>query len=285
MNENENRAVTMQIRADEQTKAQFAELCTALGQTQGAAMQALLHLYELEQAKGVIAGSADVIDEVRSHADSIINAFVGLLERNQNADNRIRQEYAAALDSKDKTIISLQEQLDAAKQTTKTAAQTVQEIKEQAEQQGQAAVEQIAQLIKQVESAETARQQAERTAAAAETARTAMQNTIDTLKEQLAAERKKEERVTELEQELTESRKTISDLSKQVSDGAAELERAKAAAELAAERAENDKKAAVLAERNTIAELKAVAADERGKLYAQIDELRNEIAKRNTVKG
>ena len=72
-NEN-NKPVTLQIRADEQTRTQFAELCGTLGLTQGAAMQTLLHLYELETAKGAITGSADVIDEVRSHADSIINA-------------------------------------------------------------------------------------------------------------------------------------------------------------------------------------------------------------------
>jgi chromosome condensin MukBEF ATPase and DNA-binding subunit MukB len=106
-NQNEqSKAVTMQIRADERTKEQFADFCKTLGVTQGAAMQQLLHVYELDAAKRMkeLAGSADVIDDVRSHMDAVINAFLVQLEHNVNTNERFKQEYAERMESKEKAL-------------------------------------------------------------------------------------------------------------------------------------------------------------------------------------
>ena len=229
-NEN-NKPVTLQIRADEQTRTQFAELCGTLGLTQGAAMQTLLHLYELETAKGTITGSADVIDEVRSHADSIINAFVGLLERNQNADNRIRQDYAAQIDGLQKALTDYQTRAQQAKETAAAAQHELNEVKAAAEQDK-------AQAAAEVATAKERAARAEQIAAADKAAAEDARRTADTMTahiNELTAERNELRRKAAYADKLAEDLATANVHIKELT----------AAAEIAAARAETDKAQAI----------------------------------------
>ena len=53
------------FRADEETKAKFAQICEQFA-NKGTALQALIGAYELETAKGTLAGSADLIEDVKT---------------------------------------------------------------------------------------------------------------------------------------------------------------------------------------------------------------------------
>ena len=226
-NEN-NKPVTLQIRADEQTRTQFAELCGTLGLTQGAAMQSLLHLYELETAKGTITGSADIIDEVRSHSDSIINAFVGLLERNQNADNRIRQEYAAQLDSLQKALTDYQNRSQQAREAAAKARQELDEVKAAAALAEKQAAATVAASTERAERAERMTSAAEGAAEDARKTSAALAIRVDELTAERDKLRDEAARSADLEQQLMKARVEIDKLT-----AAAEIAAAKAAAEKA----------------------------------------------------
>ena len=223
-NEN-NKPVTLQIRADEQTRTQFAELCGTLGLTQGAAMQSLLHLYELETAKGTITGSADIIDEVRSHADSIINAFVGLLERNQNADNRIRQEYAAQIDSLQKALTDYQTRSQQAREAAAKARQELDEVKAAAALVEKQAAATVAESTARTEQAERMTSAAERAAEDARKTSAALSIRVDELTAERDNLRDEAARSADLEQQLMKARVEIGKLT-----AATEIAAAKAAA-------------------------------------------------------
>ena len=254
-NEN-NKPVTLQIRADEQTRTQFAELCGTLGLTQGAAMQSLLHLYELETAKGTITGSADIIDEVRSHSDSIINAFVGLLERNQNADNRIRQEYAAQLDSLQKALTDYQSRSQQAREAAATARQELDEVKAAAALVEKQAAATVVESTARAEQAERMTSAAERAAEDARKTSAALAIRVD----ELTAERDK----------LRDEAARSADLERQLMKARAEIDKLTAAAEIAAAKAAAEKAQAVS---ETKDELHSSLDNLRDKLDAVRDEL------------
>ena len=265
-NEN-NKPVTLQIRADEQTRTQFAELCGTLGLTQGAAMQSLLHLYELETAKGTITGSADIIDEVRSHADSIINAFVGLLERNQNADNRIRQEYAAQLDSLQKALTDYQSRSQQAREAAAKAQRELDEVKAAAELTEKQAAASIAKSTELVEQAERMTSAAEKAADDARKTSAALAIRVD----ELTAERDK----------LRDEAARSADLERQLMKARAEIDKLTAASEIAAAKAAAEKAQAVS---ETKDELRSSLDKLRDKLDAVRDELYKVTAERDEIK-
>ena len=224
--------VTMQIRADEDTKAQFSALCDTLHITQGAAMQTLLHVYELEQAKGAIVGSSDIIDDVRSHVDSIINAFIVQLERNQNADNRIRQDYEGKLDGLQKALSDYQTREQQARDAAVVAQQELEEIKTAAEQAQ-------AQAVAEVSVAEERAARAEQTAETEKAAASDARRTADTMSRQidaLTAERDKlradAERADKLEADLEAANDKIKDMTAnaKIAEALAEAEKEKAVA-------------------------------------------------------
>ena len=84
------------FRADEETKAKFAQIFDQFA-NKGAALQALIGAYELETAKGTLAGSADLIEDFRAHLDCISRAYIAQLDLNANAEQRIRTELSEEL--------------------------------------------------------------------------------------------------------------------------------------------------------------------------------------------
>ncbi len=272
-NEN-NKPVTLQIRADEQTRTQFAEMCVTLGVTQGAAMQTLLHLYELETAKGTITGSADVIDEVRSHADSIINAFIGLLERIQNADNRIRQEYAAQLDSLQKALADYQSRAQQSRENAAKARQELDEIKAAAALAEKQAAATVTESTERADRAERMTAAAEGAAEDARKTAAALAVRIDELTSERDRLRDEAIRAASVEQQLKEAH--------------AEIDRLTAAAEIAAARAETEKAQAVSAAKDEmhsrLDKLRDKLDDVKDELTAAKDELRRAIAERDEIK-
>ena len=95
-------------------------------------LSSLIATWELSQAKAVLTDRATEIADVQSHLQSIQSAFVHSLELTENAENRIRQEFRAMLDSKDRQIIELQTQIDQLKgsvaSATNAAAETAEHL-------------------------------------------------------------------------------------------------------------------------------------------------------------
>ena len=109
--ENEkNEKKVRSIRADDITFDKFKSLCDELG-GHSECLNSLISTYELGRAKELIPEHEVNISEFQSHADSLVRAYVSLLDISKNADNRIKSEFVLQLDSKDKIIMELQNKI------------------------------------------------------------------------------------------------------------------------------------------------------------------------------
>ena len=79
------------LRADDETKAKFSQICEQFA-NKGAALHALIDAYELENAKGMLKGSVDLIEDFRSHLEAISRAYIAQLDLNANAEQRLHTE-------------------------------------------------------------------------------------------------------------------------------------------------------------------------------------------------
>ena len=104
----ETKTVVRSIRADEATLEAFKQI-SAQFPSQAEALKQLVNLYELDAARSVAPGSADMLDALQGYLDGIQKAFIYAIELKQNAEANALEAVAAKLESKDKTIADLQE--------------------------------------------------------------------------------------------------------------------------------------------------------------------------------
>lgn len=95
------------IRADEETFKRFKEICEQAGGQQQA-LEALIASYELGQAKSLIKGQADNIDDFKARIDGLMRSYINVPDMSVNAEERIREEFRLHIDIQAKTIADLQ---------------------------------------------------------------------------------------------------------------------------------------------------------------------------------
>lgn len=277
------------FRADEETKAKFAQICEQFA-NKGAALQALIGAYELEQAKGMLTGSADLIEDFRAHLDCIGRAYIAQLDLNANAEQRIRTELAEELSGLTKALHTAQEQVDAAEQEKRRAFTELDEVRTFAASESAAVAAQIADYVTRLESAERAQKAAEETSRAKEQTVSVLTEQLDSMRKEADSLRAATEQSGALKSALDETRLAVAELETQ-------LAAKDAAAELARKQAELDKEQAVLAtERRTARKLEelrdkldalreeqAALKDTIRDLTAERDALRREVLKMETA--
>jgi chromosome segregation ATPase len=261
------------IRADETVLDRFKEISEEFP-NQSAALDSIIAAWETQNAKAVLSGMETDITDFESHLKSIQSAFLHVLDMNQNAEKRIRMDFKAQLESKDKTIIELQERVGKADEAVKAAELNADEIAQKANAQAQEQAAEVAEVLERADRAEKAQRAAEQAAQAAEQARTATAETLETIKEQLAAA--KSETAT-----MAESVKELKKRADRADKAESELAATRAEITAITDRAAIEKENAILAERNKSAEQAAKAAEkstaEIKSLYEKINELNEKI--------
>lgn len=96
------------IRADDDTYEKFKKLATTEFGNQGQCLTALINLYETEISKVALVERKMEIDSFQDYLNKLGSLFLTSLQLNNDAEGRIRDEFARQLDSKDKTIENLQ---------------------------------------------------------------------------------------------------------------------------------------------------------------------------------
>ena len=119
----ENEKLVRSVRADKKTFERLAKLADEFGESQGAALEALINLWDTQQAKGALAGRKSDVEDFDSHLQALQRAFLHSLDLAQNAEARALDNYRATLESKDQVIKGLQERVAA----LETQAQTTQQ--------------------------------------------------------------------------------------------------------------------------------------------------------------
>lgn len=218
------------IRAEQSTLDKFKEISEDF-ENQGAALESLIQAYEIQNAKAVLTTRQTDVEDFDTHLQAIQSAFLHSLEIAENAEERIRLEFKSSLESKDKTISSLQERLELSDRLSSENLSKVHDLEET-----------VRIFDSKLSSAIHAQQNAE-------TALNDKQVIIDNLSKQLSEAitllegvDNLKEREESLKADLLSAQEKIKDLEQ--------------SAQLAAERAENAKEKAVLeAERSAVKEM------------------------------
>lgn len=245
---------TRSIRADEATLEKFKTLSESFD-NQGECLATLITAYEISNAKHVLTDMKTDIADYESHIQSIQEAFLHVLEMNNNAEQRIRQDYISLLQSKDKTIAELQNR-----------SEDLQRAAEAAEEKAKEEIE-MNNITVGLE-----RQYRKDAEAEADKLRALNIDYMDKSKlhEQLATERAAENaRLKKEIEELQQVKEEMLRLKEQNSTQAAELQNLKADIERMKTETEYNKRIAE-------AELKEAIAETKATYMEKIDQLRAE---------
>lgn len=155
------------FRIDQDTADAFRKWCEEHNWNQAEGFDNVMRQVELNKAKATTPGRAVEIESFEKSVKDIMAAYLNSIEINNNAESRIREQFASSLDSKEKTISGLQ-----AEKETLLAEKTT------AEQTSLAAAQSAAQAIKDME---VAKEQADTAAKLAEERSRTIANLADKL--------------------------------------------------------------------------------------------------------
>lgn len=130
------------FRIDQETADAFRKFCEDNGMNQAQGFDHIMQVVEMDRAKAAAPGRITEIEGFEKSVKDIMAAFLYSIEVNQNAEGRIREQFASDLDRKDKTIDELRqkaEQLQAEKDAAEATAAEAVKAKDQAEKDAAAA--------------------------------------------------------------------------------------------------------------------------------------------------
>lgn len=99
------------FRITEETANKFKEIAQELGGNQQQTLAKLIEVYEMENGKEALPEMREQIDTFDGHLHALSALFLQILETNHTMRAQVRTEYQAQLDSKDRTIMELQERM------------------------------------------------------------------------------------------------------------------------------------------------------------------------------
>lgn len=118
------------FRIDTESADKFRTFCETEGLSQAQGFAHLLQVLELDRAKTVLSNRENEITDFEMHTKALINAFLNSLEVCNNAEARVREEFAVQLDQKDRTIAEMVQRckdLTAERDTAKEESNTLTE--------------------------------------------------------------------------------------------------------------------------------------------------------------
>ena len=205
------------IRATEETHDRFAQLAEENFPNQGAALEALINAWEIQNAKNAVPEREADITDFDSHIQALQRAFIHSLDIAQNAENRARDELRRKLEMLETDKAELQKKLEEAETREKLARSHWNDAMDKLDQERKRAeaAEKYATAL-EAEKANTTGQLADK------------QKLIDNLSAQLTEALTKAQMTNNLQAELTQTKHALD-----AATTAAQIAEAKATAEQA----------------------------------------------------
>lgn len=104
--------VQLNMRISEEIAERFRTFCKNQGISQPQGMDSLLSMMELVQAKETFPSRQTEIENFEMHAKSLVSAFLNSLEINAGSEERVKKQFVASMESKDKIITELQNKVE-----------------------------------------------------------------------------------------------------------------------------------------------------------------------------
>lgn len=109
------------FRIDQATADAFRKFCEENGMNQAQGFDHVMQVVEMDKAKSAVPGSAKDIEEFELYVKKIMGAYMKSIEDYNNAKETVREQFASALESKDKMIQDLQRKVEALAEEKKLA--------------------------------------------------------------------------------------------------------------------------------------------------------------------
>lgn len=121
------------FRIDVETQAKIQKIAQELGMNQQGTLQKLVEAFDLQRERQSITdpGKKELIDSFNFYSTKMIAAFTGVVQALQEADEKAEAKVVSKLESKDMTIVSLQEQKAAAEQAKTEAEERLKAVEEE----------------------------------------------------------------------------------------------------------------------------------------------------------
>lgn len=299
MADSNNTTKAKTFRTEEETANRLDAWMEKNGISNKDALKRMMDIVEGAEAKGALAGRATEVENFQSLVNQLVTAYTASLQLAENAENRIRMEFAKRISSQNDTIADLQarakqlqDEASVAKSLMNEAQQALGQLQTVYNSQSDDLAKQTAQTEKAEAEAQKAREQVDRL-----TTLTGDQaDEIRSLKQEVAETAELRQQVAELTAALDKERETAAQAAKQAEDKLAhELEKAQTRqteAVLKAEKAGQDmlakaraehqadisKMQADISEMQTKAQQAMDAAQEQGLRYQQMYKLLSDAA-------
>lgn len=134
----EDKKITRSVRANPEIFDRLKSLCNEKGLDQGAAMEALLNAWDIQEAKGLVPERAADVADFDAHVQGLQSAFLRSLDLARSAEQRARISYATQLDALAGTVARLEKELEKLKQKLENAEETADKLREKLEESGRA---------------------------------------------------------------------------------------------------------------------------------------------------
>jgi chromosome segregation ATPase len=255
------------IRATEETHDKFAQLAEENFPNQGAALEAFINAWEIQNAKNAVPERETDIADFDSHIQALQRAFLHSLDVAQSAENRARDEFRRKLETMEEEKEELRRKLELAKDGE-------QYYKGQIEAANKTAIEAATAADTAKRHATTLETSIEETKQNAAAQIADKQRLIDTLTEQLTEAL---EKASAAEEAIKEADSLRGALEKSRREHEREQKDAQAAAQVAAAKAEAEKALAISEARNSATTELLKTINENSALKVEIERLKARI--------
>lgn len=99
------------FRIDSEKADAFRAFCEVEGLNQAEGFNRLMKLLDLDQTKELVPGRASEIEDFEYHAMELVTGYLQSIKMVQDADGKAEQKYRDKLESKELTILDLQEKI------------------------------------------------------------------------------------------------------------------------------------------------------------------------------
>ena len=250
------------FRIDQETADAFRKFCEENGMNQAQGFDHVMQVVALDKAKSSVPSRITEIESFEKSVKDIMDAYLYSIKINQDAEERIREQFTSDLERKDATIDDLRAKIE-----------KIQYEKEDAEARTADAMKTMEQSVKDAAAAEKLR-------IAAEKAVEDKQAIADTLASKLAEAEKKIEGYDDLKSALSASEDALKVAEQRIKD----IQRdAAEAAKDAARSAERDKEEAVKQISDTLQEKISSLRDELRLSKSETDAARKDAETARTA--
>lgn len=243
------------FRVDQETADTFRKFCEENKMNQAQGFDHIMQVVEMDHAKTAVPGRATEIETFEKAIKDIMGAYLTSIEINDNAEARIREQFASALDRKDKTIDELREKV----QQLQAVIDEAESRKNAAEKDRAMVKEHEATIVQQLEAAQKNSADLERINSMFSAQLAEMTSKLDGYDALKASEADLVTKVTELEKQISDQKTATKN----------EIQQLKIQAEL-------DKERAIMTKERELYDQIRQVDKENAKLSAKIEQLLND---------